>query len=304
MRSFLYVPANQPAKLAKAMTSGADAIICDLEDAVAASQKSDARSHLCAFLSATREAEAGSSSPPPAPQPCPNIWVRINDGAMGLDDIAAVIRSAGLALAGVVVPKAQRLDALAALDQSMSVAEMEAGLPDRAVSICALLETAAGILDARQIASAPRVVCLAIGEADLGAELGTELTVGYEHEHLLARQLLVLASAAAGLHAPVGPVSTDFRDLDAFRASTVALKRTGFRSRPAIHPAQVAIINEVFTPTSAEIGSAQRIVELFDASAARGDGVCLDDAGRMVDEAVVRHARATLSAASSSLGRT
>lgn len=289
LRSFLYVPADQPAKLAKALSAGADAIICDLEDAVAPQHKDLARTELCSFLAADLATGQEATA-------IPSLWVRINDGGLGLDDIAAIVRSAGSRLAGVVVPKAQRIDAMADIDRSLSVAEMGAGLADRSVSICALLETASGILDARQIASAPRVVCLALGEADLGAELGTELTAGDEREHLLARQLVVLASAAAGLRAPVGPVSTDFRDLEGFRSATIALKRLGFRSRPAIHPAQIASINDVFTPTSTEVDAARRIVELFDASVERGDGVCIDDAGRMVDEAVVRQARYLLGA--------
>jgi citrate lyase subunit beta/citryl-CoA lyase len=105
---------------------------------------------------------------------------------------------------------------------------------------------------------------------------------------------IVVASAAAGIDPPTGPVSTDFRDLDAYRAGTQALKRMGFGSRSAIHPAQVEIVNEVFTPSADELARARRLVELSDAA---GGGVCVDDEGRMVDEAVVRSARHTIATA-------
>ncbi len=282
-RSYLYVPADQTAKLTKAMASGADAIICDLEDGVAEANKEVARTMLCEFLRATRHQSSAG----------PALWVRINDGQRGLDDVRALTDAAGNSLTGVYVPKAtgERLDAV---DATLTESEQRHHLPIGDVAVCALLESAAAILDARVLAMGPRVVRLAIGEADLSAELGTALTPGHEHEHLLARQMLVLASAAAGLDAPTGPVSTDFRDLDAFRASTLALKQMGFRGRAAIHPAQVAVINDVFTPTEAEVAAATRVIELFDASIERGDGVCTDDHGRMVDEAIVRSARRTL----------
>jgi citrate lyase subunit beta / citryl-CoA lyase len=284
VRSYLYVPADQPTKLAKAMTSGADAIICDLEDAVAVASKDAARAALCDFLSGRLSSDADG----------PLVWVRVNDGARGLDDVRAITEAAGSCLDGVYLPKAT-LEKLHAVDRTLTEGEQQRGdMTVGEIPMCALLETAAAILDARMLASAPRVIRLAIGEADLCAELGTELTPSDEREHLLARQMLVLASAAAGLDGPTGPVSADFRDLDSFRSSTLALKRMGFRSRAAIHPAQVAVINDVFTPSEDEVRAAARVIDLFDASLDRGDGVCTDDDGRMVDEALVRSARRTL----------
>ena len=116
-----------------------------------------------------------------------------------------------------------------------------------------------------------------------------------EREMLMARSMLVLASAAAHIDAPTGPVSTDYRDLDALRASSVALRRMGFGGRSAIHPAQIPIINEVFTPTAAEIERATAQLAVF---AEAGGGACLGPDGRMVDEAVVRSARRLLARAS------
>ena len=149
------------------------------------------------------------------------------------------------------------------------------------------------MLSAPAIARAPRVVRLAIGEADLRAELGVDPSED-ERELAAIRTQIVLASAAAGIEPPIGPVSTDFTDLDAFRRSTEALRRLGFGARATIHPAQVGIVNEAFTPTAAAIAQARRLVDRYESS---GGGVLLDDEGRMVDEAVVRAARRTLSLA-------
>jgi citrate lyase subunit beta / citryl-CoA lyase len=281
MRSTLYVPGDQPDKMAKALNSGADALILDLEDAVAPGSKDAARSAVCAFLAAS---QGGT----------PKLWVRINQGALGHDDAAAVVSAGGLGLAGLYVPKVDSVVELDALDAVVQSAEVAANLTPRSIPFCALIETAKGVLRAAELALHVRVSQLAIGEADLSSELGVELTVGDERELLFARSMLVLAASAAGINPPFGPVSTNFRDLDAFRARTVALKKLGFMGGSAIHPAQVPVINEVFTPSEAEVAKAVRLVELFDVSVAEGRGVCIDDQGKMVDEAVVRAARRTV----------
>ncbi len=281
MRSTLYVPGDQPDKMAKALGSGADALILDLEDAVAPTAKLAAREMVCAFLAANRGA-------------APKLWVRINQGELGIADAAVLITHAGSNVAGLFVPKVDTLAELSALETTVLLAETNAGLLPGAVPFCALLETAGGVLRAAELAQHPRVERIAIGEADLSSELGVELTAGDERELLFARSMLVLAASAAGINPPIGPVSTNFRDLDAYRAGTVALKRLGFVGRSAIHPAQVPVINEVFTPTESELIKAARLVELFDAAVAEGRGVCVDDNGKMVDEAVVRAARRTL----------
>ncbi|MCB0951516.1 MAG: hypothetical protein KDB13_02050, partial [Microthrixaceae bacterium] len=111
---------------------------------------------------------------------------------------------------------------------------------------------------------------------------------------LFARSTVVVASAAAGLDPPTAPVSTDFRDLESLRAETVALRRLGFGARSAIHPSQLGVINDVFTPTAAELERATALVARFEESLVRGEGVCVDTDGTMVDEAVVRSARRIL----------
>ena len=257
-RSYLYVPADRPEMLAKAAERGADALIVDLEDAVAPSRKPEARRILADFLPGSME-----------------TWVRVNNHPDLLaDDLAA---SAGAA--GIVLAKAE--------PETLSQALSLTSLP-----LTPLVETAAGLLAAVELASTDGVVRLAIGEADLGAELG--VTLGDDGtEMLYARSQLVVASAAAGIDAPMGPVLTDFRDHDSLRRSSEALARLGFGSRPAIHPAQVHIINESFTPTPEQVADARGLIEAFEAALAAGAGVGATD-GVMFDEAVVRQARRVL----------
>lgn len=273
-RSWLYVPGDRPDLLAKSAGRDADALILDLEDAVAPSEKVAARRHVAAHLAAVDSA--------------PERWVRVN-GTSIEDDVDAVI---GANLTGIVLAKAEP-SRLGELDTALSRAEARSGLTGRPLPVVALVETAVAVMQLAAVARSPRVRQLALGEADLGAQLGLEAS---PPERLLdpIRLQAVVASAAAGIAAPIGPVSTDFRDLDALRASTVALSTLGFRSRQTIHPDQVRVVNEVFTPTPDEIARAERLVADFERADERGHGVLVDDAGRMVDLAVVRSARNVL----------
>jgi citrate lyase subunit beta / citryl-CoA lyase len=260
IRSYLYVPGDRPDRFDKARASGAGAVILDLEDAVAPDAKDAAREAVASWLRAHPDVDA---------------VVRVNGGSPLAADVRAVVDAGARSLS---LPKASP-EALEALD---------AMLGDASVSVIALVETAAGVLDARAIASAPRVTRLAIGEADLGAELAIADPAAFAP----MRAQVALASAAAGLEPPVGPVSTDLKDLDGLRASTLALKDAGFGARAAIHPAQVSVIEQAFTPTADEIARAGALIESFEA-AGRGAGTDAD--GRMIDEAIVRAARRILS---------
>ena len=192
----------------------------------------------------------------------------------------------------MVVPKAEPT-LLAGVDRLLAEREAEHGLATGAVAVLPLIESAAGLLALPAIAAAPRVRRLGLGEADLIGELG--LRPGPERAELAPIRLqAVVASAAAGVAAPVAPTSTDFRDLDTLRVTSVALLALGFRGRTAVHPGQVPVINEVFTPSEEEVAAARSLVERFEAA---GSGVGVDEAGRMVDEAVVRSAREVLSRA-------
>jgi len=273
-RSYLYVPGDQPEMLGKAASRGADAVIVDLEDAVALDRKTAARQAVTEWL-------AGGDVPA-------EVWVRVNADSVA-DDIGAVVAPG---VRGISVAKATR-ELVDEADTALARAEAERGLEPGAVEVMPLIETAAAVLDLARIAAGPRVVRLAIGEADLTAELGMTPSPG-EPELLALRVQLVVVSTAAGLDPPVGPVSTDFRDLEALRASTQDLVRLGFRARAAIHPAQVAVINEVLAPAAEEIARARALVERFEAG---GQGATTDADGRMIDRAVIRAAEDVLARA-------
>jgi citrate lyase subunit beta / citryl-CoA lyase len=272
-RSYLYVPGDQPDRLAKAPARGADALIADLEDAVAPARKAIARAGVRRWLSAGPVGSHGE------------VWLRINAGQAGLD-ITEVVSGE---ITGVVVPKAES-GLLAEVSDLLTARERVLGLPPGAIGVLPLIETAAGLLAAAVLAAAPRVVRLGIGEADLAAELGLRPDPG-GYELTTLRLQVVVASAAARIAPPVAPMSADFRDLAALRTSTLALRRLGFRARTAIHPAQLAVINEAFTPSAEEVARARGLIAAFEEAERTGAGVITDDTGRMVDVAVIRSAR-------------
>ncbi|UZJ23381.1 CoA ester lyase [Rhodococcus antarcticus] len=278
-RSYLYVPGDRPEMLAKALTRGADALIVDLEDAVAPAAKAAARVTVADWLDGL-PAERGTE-----------VWVRTNPGALGRADAAALVSPR---LAGLVVAKTESPEDLVALDRVLSVAESDRGLSVGALPVVPLLESASAVLRADRIAAGPRVRRLQLGEADLRADIGVTPSDD-ERELLYLRSHIVLVSAALRLDPPVAPTSVLVRDDGGLRLSTLALARMGFVGRACIHPAQVAVVNDVFTPTSDEVERARALVAAFDRAVAAGDGVMLDASGRMVDEAVVRQSRNILS---------
>lgn len=283
-RSYLYVPGDAPAKLAKALGRGADALIVDLEDAVPAAAKAAARVTVRDWLAEVHG--AGLLADDAAPQ----IWVRVNPGADGVEDVRAV---ASKALTGVMLAKTEARQDVVDIDAALTEEELRLGVAPGSIGVVPLLESAVAVLRAVDIATAPRVVRLQVGEADLAADMGLEVGPdGAELAHVRAQ--VVLVSVAAGIAPPVAPVATDFRDLEALRSSTVALARRGYLGRACIHPAQVAVANEVFTPSADQLAAAEDVVSRFDRAMAAGLGVVLDADGRMVDEAVVRQARRVL----------
>ncbi len=254
-RSYLYVPGHRPDRFAKAAASGADAVIVDLEDAVGADVKREARAAVAAWL----------HEPPPLA-----VWIRVNNHAELLaEDLAMVARSRA---AGAVVPKATEEACAAA-----------------AVPVQALIETAAGVRSLDRIAAHPQVVRLALGEADLCAELGV-VTSADGRELWAIRSDVVVASAAAGLEPPVGPAPTDLGDDEALEHTSRQLYRQGFGGRSVLHPHQVATVNRVFTPGEEEIRRARRLVAAH--AAADGEPAVVD--GAFVDNATVRLARRIL----------
>ena len=272
-RSFLYVPGDRPERFVKAVASGADGVILDLEDGVAPAAKAEARRNVAVVLDSRVDGAPG-----------PAVVVRVDPRTLPADVGVAIRGRAD----GIVLAKATTAT-LAEVDDILGSAGVEAG----AMGITALIESAQGLLDAPDMGRHPRTIAFAAGEADLTAELG--LRVDPDGPELAAlRMTIVVAGSAAGLRPPTAPVSVDFRDLDAFRTSCELLRRQGFGSRSAIHPAQVPVINAAFVPTDEEIAAARAAVASFDAEVAAGRGVAVTADGTMVDEAVVRAARRLL----------
>lgn len=271
-RSALYVPGDAEDKLERILERGADEIIIDLEDAVAPRDKDRARDIARVWLHDLPVLDNVG------------VWVRVNAGSLREADVRAV--AGAPALTGFMLAKTETVDELLDLDRLLASLGSTAG-------VVPLLESARAVLRAGELARAPRVQRLQIGEADLRADVG--ITPGPDERELLySRSHVVFASAAAGIKPPIAPVSTNFRDLDAFRDSTVELARLGFVGRACIHPAQVAIANEVFTPSADEIDAARRLVGRWEFA---GAGVAVDDDGQFVDEAVIRQARLVIARA-------
>ena len=228
MRSLLYVPGDAPGKLAKALNRGADALLVDLADAVPRDDGSSVRTEVVAWLR-TVPADA-------------EVWVRINPGPLGHEDARALV---GPGLRGLVVARTDSTTQLDALDHVLSIVEDENTLAHGAVPVAPMLESAAGLLAAGSIARGARVVRLHLGEYALRAELRVEASTD-ERELLFARSQVVLVGAAAGLAAPVGPISMHIGDLASLRSSSLALRWLGFGGRVCLHLAQVDLLNDVF----------------------------------------------------------
>jgi len=272
-RSYLYVPADNKERLAKAVARGSDALIIDLEDGVSPAQKSQARQNLNQFF------ETFDSSV--------EIWVRVNSDPEELTKDLKV--AVNINCHGIVLAKVDSVSNIHNLQSLLSEFESQISL-ERPLEISALIESANGIFNAKEIASATRVSKLQIGEADLTAELGISGSAA-ESSKQFARNMVVFASTAAGINPPVAAVSPDFKNLDDFRISTLQFKEMGYFGRSCIHPDQVVIVNEVFTPSASELENARDILDRLNAS---GGGVALDANGRMIDEAFARSARRIL----------
>jgi len=282
-RSLLFVPANDQPKVAKALASGADAVILDLEDAVAESEKSAARARVAPVLRETRHCRC---------------YVRVNslDTGHALKDVSSVV---GPGLDGIVLPKVENAAALATADWLLRQLEQERSLPAGHVDLLPLIETARGIVNLERLTGATsRVHRLAFGAADYTADLGIDWTSG-EAELAHARGQLALHSRAAGLEQPIDAPSLEIHDLEQVREAARRARMAGFQGKLCIHPAQVAVCREVFAPTPQELARARRIVAAFADAERRGIAAVTVD-GSLVDYAVVARARRTLAAAGES----
>lgn len=289
MRSLLFVPADSAKKLDKGMASGADALIVDLEDSVATDRKPEARKSAADFLKAARAAARR-----------PRLLVRVNSIPTGLvdDDLDAIVAAQPDA---IMLPKAEGGSSVTHLDAKLAVREAQAGLPDGTVKIVAIAtETAAALFLAGTYKDAsPRLSGLTWGAEDLSAELGAEANRDRDGHFLdpyrLARSLCIAGASAAGVPA-IDTVYVDFRNRDRLRRECEEARRDGFTAKMAIHPDQVAIINEVFTPTPEQLAHARRVVAAFAASPGTGvvglDGLMYDRPHLVRAQTLLARARA------------
>jgi citrate lyase subunit beta/citryl-CoA lyase len=285
-RSFLYVPAHKPDLFAKAGAGPADAIVLDLEDAVPMQLKEEARSQVTGWLGALGDAGRGASRRGPAGRRVQQ-WVRI-DPAAAEGDLDAVV---GETLDGIFLAKSTP-SALRDVSAALEALERQRGVPVGSTGVIGLVESAEGFLQLEVMSRMPRLVTFGIGEADLLGDLRMTRTDRSASAIDAMRSQVVLHCAAAGRRPPVAPTSTAFRDLEAFERTTRAMLDLGFRSRTAIHPGQIRVIHDVFTPSPDQVAAAEDVMARF--LTARG-GVTTDAEGRLIDAAVVREARETLS---------
>jgi citrate lyase subunit beta/citryl-CoA lyase len=273
MRSLLFVPADGGKKLDKAMASGADAVIVDLEDSISVAGKASARKSAADFVKqAVKEAKR------------PRLLVRINDLRTGLadNDLDAIVAAKPDA---IMLPKAEGGADVIHAHAKLSAREAIAGLPESHIKIVAIAtETAAAIFLCGTFRGAStRLEGLTWGAEDLSVELGAEVNrdaVGrFLSPYLMARALCLAGAAAAHVQA-IDTISTEFHNIAAVRRETEEARRDGFTGKMAIHPAQVPVINEVFTPTSGAVAKARAVIAAFDANPGKGtvgiDGVMYD----------------------------
>lgn len=273
MRSLLFVPADSPRKLEKSLRAGADALIIDLEDSVAPDSKARARERAAAFLREERERAGG-----------PALIVRVNALDSGLidQDLDAIVREQPHA---IMLPKACGGPDVQHLSIKIAVREAECDIPDGTIRIIPIVtESARALFELGSYRGASqRLTAMTWGAEDLATDLGAETNRlddgSYTPAFALARALTLCAAASAGVDA-IDTIFADFRDSAAFRRECRAARRDGFSGKMAIHPDQVAIINDLFQPSPDEVARAQRIVSAFQSNPQAGvlalDGAMID----------------------------
>lgn len=276
-RTFLFAPGNHPRRVEKAFEVGADAVILDLEDAVAISEKAATRSVVVAALQRPRRCRG---------------YVRVNalDTAFCFGDIEA---SVAKGVDGIVLPKVERAADVEKVDWLMRGLEEKVGLPVGGIDLMPILETGRGIANAREICGAGgRLRRVAFGAGDYTRDMNIDWTMD-ETELAPAQAEVVLASRINELEPPLDSVFIHIREDDAFTASAKRAKQYGFQGKMCIHPNQVALANAAFTPTEEEADWARRIVAAFEEAEAAGSASIQVD-GYFVDYPIVIKARRTV----------
>ncbi len=285
VRSWLYAPGNNPRLLEKVFAAGADAVILDLEDAVPPQEKDRARVLVADAIRARRG------------EVRPAVFVRINHPETGRaeEDVRAVVQDG---LHGLRVPKVESAESVRHVHAWMAGAEATKRLAVGALPLVCNIESALGVWNAGEIATAtPRVYALGYGAADFERDVG--VTLGDEGiETLYARSRLVIASRVGGLRPPVDSVYRHLQDDEGLERSTRQARAMGFFGRSAIHPRQVPIINAVFTPTPEELAWARGVAQASSTAEESGRGALQLASGEFVDVAVLRRAQDMLEMAS------
>ena len=277
-RSLLFVPATAERFVAKAHTRDADGIIIDLEDAVAPDEKERARSLLPEVMKKVGQSGA-------------DILVRINrPWRMTMADLEASVLNG---ISAIVLTKTESADHVIFVDEVISELEVERGINRGAIDLFVLIETAKGYLNVREIVhSSTRLRAVSLGMEDFAEVIGmpevdTEAILGYNREvHVAAREAGILMMGYPGSIA-------DFSDLEMFRNNIRRARRLGFDGGACIHPAQVAILNEEFSPSDTDVERAEQIIALYDEAKSDGAGAVAFE-GKMIDEPIVRRAKRTL----------
>jgi citrate lyase subunit beta/citryl-CoA lyase len=281
VRSMLFTPGNRLDMLEKAVHSGTDAVIVDLEDSVAVDNKPEARENLARL--------------PESPVP---YFVRTNAVETGLlwDDVVATGQAN---VAGVIIPKAESPVTLSQIDGALTALELTSNKPVGSLTLIPLIESGLGVrLTYEMTKASNRVECVMFGggeQGDLVADLGVEWTP--EGTGLMqARSQVLLSSRAAGVPYPMEAVFMDFRNLEGLRAECELARTLGYIGKVAIHPAQIPIINDVFTPSSEVVDYQRKVLAAFEEAEANGQASIAVD-GKMVDYAVARVARTIIARA-------
>jgi citrate lyase subunit beta/citryl-CoA lyase len=274
LRSFLFAPGNHARRVEKALTLPADAVILDLEDAVAISEKSATRELVVAVFGQPRHGR---------------LYVRVNayttEWCHG--DIVAIARAG---LDGIILPKVETANQLQSIDWLLANLERERGLPIGGIDLVPIIETASGMSNIGAIAgSGSRTKRLAFGAGDYTLDLGMVWSRD-EAELLPARSAVVMASRAAGIEPPLDTVWADLRDAEGFARSAELGAALGFQGKMCIHPDQISVTNTAFSPSPQQFNWALRVVAAFEEAEANGlASIQLD--GQFIDYPIVQRAR-------------
>jgi citrate lyase subunit beta / citryl-CoA lyase len=276
-RTFLFAPGNHPRRVEKALSLDADAVILDLEDACPIAEKVATRSVVVAACQRLRKCLG---------------YVRINATSTeyGYGDIVAVVQKG---VDGIILPKLETVDEIRAVDWVIGNLEKERGLPVGAIDLLPIIETGKGMINIRTITAAgTRVKRIAFGAGDFTLDMNMAWS-RVETELLTYRSECVLASRAADIDPPIDTVWVDLKDREGFVNSTRHIKALGFQGKMCIHPDQVSLANEIFTPSAAEIEWSRKVVQAFD-EAENSGSASIQLEGKFIDYPIVYRARRVL----------